>query len=423
VKKSVYLVSLLGASFLSADSLSDSFKGADVDGEVRVVNYTRTSTESDFFGEARGSAVGVQLGLSTKPIHNIKGNVRFFSTNAIGGGDKSELIHTNLVDLTKDYAIIGVANIEYNDGTNIFKVGREELHTPLVSSDDARVIKDLFSTIDFSTTIIPKTTLRALYIDKNSGMDNSLNGSQHKSDFVSMSKTLGTSYDRGMAALGIKNSSIANTTVSAWYYYGIDFIDMFYVDANYKTTLGGYDLKLEGHYWDIKSTDKFNKDVGDKIDYNYGGVRASVKKDNLVLQLAQERINLADNSHSIHTAWGMYSEYTYGFLMGSGIYGALNQWITDKVTKVDATKATAIYKFSKQNATVLVGYNWWDSDSKEQGDTELLDILVSWDCLFVDNASWQVIYENWNLKEEPPAGSKHTLVDNNLVRAKFVYKF
>ena len=90
------------------------------------------------------------------------------------------------------------------------------------------------------------------------------------------------------------------------------------VDANYKTTLSGYDLKLEGHYWNIKSTDKFNKDVGDKIDYNYGGVRASAKKDNLVLQLAQERINLADNSHSIHTAWGMYSEYTYGFLMGSG---------------------------------------------------------------------------------------------------------
>ena len=416
--KKILLGSLVATSLIYADSLSDAFKNAKVDGEFRVVNYTRTADDSDIFGKASGTAGGVELGISTKSVNNLKTNIRFFSTTKITG-DGKELENTNLVDETSSYALLGVANIEYNDNTNMLKIGRQELHTPLVASDDARVVKDLFEAVNFTSKIIPNTTLHTLYISKNSGMDNGAN----KSEFVSMSETLGASYDRGMFALGLENSSIKNTKFSAWYYRGIDFIDMAYADASYSTTIAHHNIKLEGHYWKIKSQSEFEKDTNTKIDYDYGGARLSVNRNHLTLQLAQERINLADNSYSIHTSWGMYSEYTYGFLMGSGIYGALNNALgKDAVTKVDATKVTAIYGFSKQNAVVILGYDWFNADSAQQSDMNLFDILVGWDCLFIDNASWQVIYENWDVKDETTSGIS-TMVDNNLIRAKFTYKF
>jgi len=417
MKKNALLVMAVLSSSLYSDTLSNAFKDAKTNGEFRIVNYTRTADDSDIFGKASGTAAGLSFGLSTKKINNFKFNAQFYSTTKVTGSGK-ELENTNLVDGTQSYAILGIANIEYNDGVNSLKIGRQKLATPLIASDDARVIPDLFEAVNFTSKIIPKTTLQTLYIHKNSGMDNGA----AKSDFVSMSKTLGVSYDRGIAAIGIKHSPIKSINLQAWYYRGIDFIDMAYADASYATSFGSYNFKLEGHYWAIKSQDKFEKDTSTKIDYNYGGARLSVNKEKLTFQFAQEQINLADNSYSIHTSWGMYSEYTYGFLMGSGIYGALNTPLKNKaVKKVNASKITAIYEFNKKDAVIL-GYDWFNADSTQQSDMNLFDILINWRCRLVENGSWQIVYENWNVKNETTSGLS-TMVDNNLVRAKFTYKF
>ncbi len=410
---------------LQADAISEAFSEAKVDGEVRVVHYSKSSDESKnkfgdtIFTESSGVAIGGNLGLSTAPINNFKANFRFYTTQPINADDEL-MPGTYLVDGTKGYSIIGEANLEYDNGTTLFKAGRQALKTPLVASDDARVVKDLFEAIHISNRSISDTTLHALYIHRNSGMDNgssNFNQAVSSKDFVSMSKTLGTTYDKGMAVLGVENSSITDVKVSAWYYHGIDLVDMYYFDASYSTKISDIGFKLEGHYWEISSKDEYEVDTGKEIDYNYGGLRATAAYDKYVFQLAQEQINYADETVGIHTAWGMYTEYTYGFLMGSGIYGALNGMGGDYVNKVDATKVTAIYNFTKD--IMLYGsYNWWRTDNDNfQSNLDTVDILVAWPCQFVDNGKWQVIYENWN------SDSNNIMVDNNLVRAKFTYTF
>ena len=410
---------------LQADTLSEAFSEATVDGEVRVVHYSRSADDSKnkfgdtIFSEASGVALGGNLGISTAPINDFKANFRFYTTNPINADDKL-MPGTYLVDGTKGYSIVGEANLEYNNGTTMFKAGRQALKTPLVASDDARVVKDLFEAIHVSNKSIPDTTLHALYIHRNSGMDNgssNYNSAVSSKDFVSMSKTLGTSYDKGMVAVAIENSSITDVKLSAWYYQGIDLVNMYYFDASYSTKISDIGFKLEGHYWEISSKDEYEADTGKKIDYNYGGVRATVVYDKYVFQLAQEQINYEDETVGIHTVWGMFTEYTYGFLMGSGIYGALNGMGGDYVKKVDATKVTVIYNFTKD--IMLYGsYNWWRTDNDNfQSDLDTIDILLAWPCQFVDNGKWQVIYENWN------SDSNNIMVDNNLLRAKFTYTF
>ena len=403
---------------LQADKLSEAFSQAKVDGEIRSVYYSRDAQNSLIFGKAAGAALGGNLGISTKPIYNIKFNARFYTTNAISGsGDK--LANTNLVDGTDNYSILGEANLEYNDGTHMLKIGRQALLTPLVYSDDARIVKDLFEAANFSTKIIPDTTLRALYITKNSGMDNDFTGlGLGKDNFVSMSKTLGTSYDEAMAVFAIENSSIPNLTLQAWYYNSFKLVDMFYYDASYKTNFSkDMSFQLQGHYWTIKSKSEYEVDTGKKIDYNYGGVRASFVNKGLTLQLAQEQINYENKTVGIHSAWGMYTEYTYGILIGSGIYGATNGIGGQYITKVDATKLTLKYDFGNDINTYL-GYNIFDGDNDDfMSDMNLLDVYVAFPCQLMKNGKWALLYENWD------SDGNNILVDNNLLKLKFTYTF
>lgn len=405
-------------SNLQADKLTEVFSQATVDGEIRVIHYSRDAENSPFFGKADGTAIGGSLGISTKAISNIKFNARFYTTNAISGSG-SELANTNLVNRTDNYSILGEVNLEYNDGTHMLKVGRQSLVTPLVYSDDARIVKDLFEAANFSTTIIPDTTLRALYITRNSGMDNDFAGlGLGKSNFVSMSKTLGTSYDEAMAVYAIENTSLTDTTLQVWYYDSFKLVDMFYYDASYKKNFSkDMSFQLQGHYWTIQSKSEYEADTGKKIDYNYGGVRASFINKGLTLQLAQEQINYEDKTVGIHTAWGMYTEYTYGILMGSGIYGAINGINGQYITKVDATKLTLKYDFGNDMNT-YIGYNIFDGDNDDfMSDMNLLDVYFAFPCQLVENASWALLYENWD------SDGNNIMVDNNLLKLKFTYTF
>ena len=248
--------------------------------------------------------------------------------------------------------------------------------------------------------------------------DSNYNQTVSKKDFVSMSKTLGTSYDEGMVAFGLENSSIENLKLQAWYYHALKLVDMFYYDASYVINLSKESsLTIEAHYWNIKSKSEYEKDTAQKIDYNFGGARVSYQQGDLLLQIAQEQINYKDKTVGIHTAWGMYSEYTYGYLMGSGIYGAANGFNGEYITKVDATKLTLRYNIAKDIDT-YIGYNIYDGDNDDfMSDMNLLDLYIGFPCQLVDNAKWSLLYENWD------SDGNQIMVDNNLLRLKLTYPF
>ena len=408
---------------LHADALSEAFKEAKVDGEIRAVGYARTADDSKIFSEAKGIALGGNLGISTKKINGFGANVRFYTTNPITTDDKL-MQHTYLVDNSSGYTIIGEANIEYQNKNFDIKIGRQALKTPLVASDDARVIKDLFEAAKFTTTIIPKTTVNALYISRNSGMDNgasNYNPNVSQKDFVSMSKTLETSYDEGMYAIGITHNPTDNIMLNGWYYDGIKLVDMYFIEGSYSNKIGDSAYKIEAHYWKIKSKKEYNEDTNQKIDYYYAGARGSLIYKKFIFQYAQEHISYKQNTHGIHTAWGMYSEYTYGFLMGSGILGAINGYQNKYITKVDAYKLTGIYNYNS-DIMFYMSYNIWrNNNTSLQADMNVFDLLISWPCYLLDNGKWQFIYENWNADENEQ--NKDVMVDNNLFRVKFTYNF
>lgn len=401
-------------SSVNASDFSDVFTQGKVDGEIRSVYYARSDDGSPFFPKAAGLAVGGFVGFTTHPVNNLSVRLALYTSQALSG-DGSSLAATNLVNGDEDYFLLGQASIVYDDGISKLRIGRQEMFTPLAYSDDARMIQDLFNVVNFSTDALVNHTFHVLYFDSMTGMDNG----NEKKDWTSMSRVLGTSYNKGMYALGVESSSIANLNAEAWYYDIPDTVSMLFAGTKYKQQLSN-DLSLtyEAHYWKSKSRNAYEIDLAKKIDYDNIGFRISAVIDNLTLQLAYDHMAKKAGSHTIHTYHGNYAEYTYGFLLGSGAYGAISTGDENNdMTSMDAGKLTIQYKLNADTKFYL-GYVMNTSDqSSLQSDLNILDIALFIDSTFHKDVYLAVIYENWD------ADGSNFFIDNNLIRATLKYKF
>jgi len=404
---------------LNAGSLLDAVVEGTVEGEVRSVLYIRSAggRSNDgipYLGKASGLAVGGHVGYTTKPFNNLTARLAVYTTQAISG-DGGTLAKSNLVNGEEGYTILGEAYLQYDNSINKLTIGRQKMYTPLVYTDDARVIQNLFSGITFSTKLLTNNTFHLFYLDRMSGIDNG----NEKKHWVSMSEVLGTSYERGMTAIGIQNTSFDNLTGQLWHYDVSNAIKMTFADAKYKHKVSdGLSLSYEAHYWKSRSKDAYEVDTSSIIDYYFTGTRISADIDKFTLQLAYDHMGKEAGTKTIHELYGNFAEYTYGFLMGSGAYGAeLAPINPNNMTSMDAVKATAQYHYSN-NTHLYLGYMIATSDDNNyQSDVNILDIALFMNDLGHKDVSLEIIYENWN------SDGNNFFIDNNLLRAKVKYKF
>jgi hypothetical protein len=415
------LINQICFSFVSANNLSNIFTKGEFEGELRSVLYARSADGSPFFTKANGLALGGHAGFTTHPIFNLSGQLAVYTTQPLYG-DGISLAATNLTHKDEGYFLLGKANLRYEDGINKAKLGRQEIMTPLVASDDARVIEDLFNVANFSTTFLDKHTFHAMYFDSMSGMDNGitvLGTANDKNDWVNMSQVLGTSYERGMYVLGVENTSFDHLKAEIWYYDIPDTVKEVYLGVKYNHQINQrLLLTYEAHYWNAKSRSSYEDELLKNIDYDFSGLRISAEIDKFTLQFAYEHMSKKAGSHTIHTYFGNYAEYTYGFLMGSGAYGAISTGNKDDdMTTMDAFKLTAKYDLNN-DITFFIGYDINTSNqSSLQSDVNILDIALFMDIGAVKNLSLAIIYENWD------SNGDNFFIDNNLIRATLKYKF
>ncbi|NOQ94808.1 MAG: outer membrane porin, OprD family [Methylophaga sp.] len=404
---------------LHADSLFESVVSGDVDGEVRSVLYMRSAGgRSDdgisYLAKASGLAVGGHIGYTTKPFHHITARLAGYTTQALSG-DGNTLAKSNLVNGEEDYTILGEAYFQYDDSINKLKIGRQGMQTPLVYSDDARVIKDLFSGVTLSSKLLDNHTFHLFYLDRMSGMDNG----HEKKQWVSMSEVLGASYERGMTAVGVQNSSFENLNTQLWYYDVPDTIKMIFTDVKYKNKVSeNLSLTYEAHYWKSRSKSAYENDTSSIIDYYFAGARISAEIDKFTLQLAYDHMGKEAGTKTIHEYYGNFAEYTYGFLLGSGAYGAeLAPINPNNMTSMDALKATVQYHYNK-DTHLYSGYMMATSDDKNyQSDVNILDIALFMSNVGHKDVSLALIYENWD------SDGNNFFIDNNLLRTTVKFKF
>lgn len=134
----------------------------------------------------------------------------------------------------------------YTKGNTKTKIGRMELDTPMVYTEKWNAVTNTFEALSITNTDIPDTKIVGLWISKGNGATNNFreapqvfgaeptfNDFMRYDDLDGNIITTGDSRG-GMLAAGIKNNSISNVPLQAWYYLAPDAAQAFWLQADVK---------------------------------------------------------------------------------------------------------------------------------------------------------------------------------------------
>ncbi|PHS19478.1 MAG: hypothetical protein COA86_04135 [Kangiella sp.] len=345
----------LHAEYANADTV-------EINGEFRSIY--------DYGNTRNGLVAGGHLAINYGFLENFKSRLAVYTAQPIIGSDAG-IIGTGIAEGSDGFSILGEVNINYENDVHNITLGRQLVSSPLVTSHDAILIQGMFSGVNYSNKLFESTELRLMYFNEMSGRDNL----HKKSEWLSMSKVLGTSYEKGMLAFGLTNSGDKNYYTSStqfWYYNIEDTLNTFY--ASNTMIFSDSDYQLETHYWRSYSLKRFENDTGNKIDYHFIGSQISRNYGNLTLKFAYDHMGKKEGSYTIPKAFGNYAIYTYGLRLDSGAYGANIAGTGLKIRSMNAIKFTSLYKL-EQRSIFIVGYMLGrSSDNSLQSDMNLLDI-------------------------------------------------
>ncbi|MCI4399812.1 MAG: hypothetical protein JHC37_04545, partial [Campylobacteraceae bacterium] len=114
-----------------AKTLEEAFKLAEIKGQVRAVYQSNSKLN----GEATSNVLlGGKLGVETAPFYNVSLGATLYTSNTPFKGNRKDPDYYN--NDNKDYTILGEAFAKYTFDSGELKVGRMEIDTPLVNSDD-----------------------------------------------------------------------------------------------------------------------------------------------------------------------------------------------------------------------------------------------------------------------------------------------
>ncbi len=397
----------------SAGSASrDNPNAYQLSGELRAIYMGKSSNG------AHGLAAGGFLRLTTPTYNHISGQIALYTTQPIL---TNAIAKTSLVTSGRKhgFTLLGEANLRYDDETTALIVGNQEVSTPLVTPDDARVIENLFTAAHASTHLNDQLSADLLYIHAMSGLDN---GNINK-DWVSMSKVLGTTYNAGMFAAGI-NYKNDNVSLRVWDYDVQRTANLFYVDASYTPDDSPLGLSYDLHAWRGQSHGRYEADrarqrqASTRVNYYFLGARINAQIDAFTLQLAGDLMRKPAGTHTIQAYYGNYPEYTTGTVFGSGLIGMTSTGTANDLTHMQAGKIGVTYaiqpKMKLHSGYILI-------QSNRPNTTKPSTI---WDLMFTANdidqqpLDFKFEYEHIRADVNEP-----DMATDNIIRSRLLYHF
>ncbi|NWF66542.1 MAG: outer membrane porin, OprD family, partial [Campylobacterales bacterium] len=240
---------------------------------------------------------------------------KFYTTNGLGlNEDDGREVNSLMFNPDGDsFSLLGQAYVSYKIANTQFKVGRQQIDTPLAGSDDIRMIPNLFEAYLLVNTDVKDTTLIAAHVTKMSGMpDSSANGSKFESmsDAAGLGGIVGNESVTAVAAI---YAGIPNTTIQVWDYYANEMLNAIYADIVYENkATEDLTLTLAGQYYTYKEQGKV-KDAGAKVNYNVMGAKIALasEKSGLTGTVAYNQVSDDPTSTPVFGAWGGYPEYAF----------------------------------------------------------------------------------------------------------------
>jgi imipenem/basic amino acid-specific outer membrane pore len=247
MKKSLYTLSILtlGVSSLGANPMSEEIKDlaehpitiTTTPFIKEVSGYIRAGYQSDH-EEASDLALGGKLHLQTNAFYGISAGFSLYGTERIGS---SEGAGVPFFDANGDsYAIIGEAYLKGSWGDSTLKVGRQEIDTPFLDTDDIGMIPNTFEALYFVDESIDDLTLTMAYVTRMAGVD-----AEHDPKQFEKIRN-----NEQVQFLGLEYAITEDLSASAWYYHldNLEIDYLLYSDLTYTKNIAPWSYTLGVQY-------------------------------------------------------------------------------------------------------------------------------------------------------------------------------
>ena len=279
---SILLSGVINAQEKQVEAKEES-KWGKLEGQIRLYHvfspaYIKSGRTTD--NTIEGSTIGGHLRYITPEFSGFGATTAVYYARGTGLNDKyhEDSIMAAGRFFTSNYspkAVLGEANVHYKDKTHHAIAGRYKVNTPITNAIFT-YMPHMYQAFQYTNSALDLTKVTFMQIEKmaygnRSPVEFGLIGERTRTggvaqpghdtrgDFIDIEEqTLGVSNTKtnGVTGLGIENTSIPDTKLRLWDFYGHDIMNMLYVDATYKPKDASY--SLAGQYLRIDS-------VGDEL--------------------------------------------------------------------------------------------------------------------------------------------------------------
>lgn len=209
-----------------------------------IEGYIRSGYQSD--GEdATDLALGGKLHIETAEWSGISLGGSFYTTNTIGSSDGAGV---PFFDANNDsYSILGEAYLKGVWGNSILKIGRQEIDTPFLDTDDIGMVPNTYEAALFVNKDFSNTTIIIAHIERMAGVDAEPDPAKfddiRNNDYIQL--------------LGVEYEVTENMALSGWYYNlkNPEVDGLIYADMMYSGDAGvlGYEFGLQYAHRDLRN--------------------------------------------------------------------------------------------------------------------------------------------------------------------------
>lgn len=320
------LIGLSTGALMAADDAkwNEFGEGWSVTGDMRAgyVDYDYNNANN-----SRGFYTTPRISINTPELAGFSAKVTggFATDFGINGeDDQSKNFVFNAVN-PKSFSILQEAFLQYSNRGNEFRLGREEINTPMISNDNYYLsIPDSFEVAHYTNTTLENIMFTLGYVDKmagvwDSGAYNPLKAPLGGTEFYSISQASFVSAadkaaanDAGAGYLGFVFDNKTHKA-QAWEYSFLDLYNVFFTQYDFANETNGFSYDLGLQYINFDETGELASNNFTTINYGITSAKfAGTFTNGFDFNLAAMKFSNGEGTGSTVAAFGGYPFFAMG---------------------------------------------------------------------------------------------------------------
>jgi len=388
MKKIIY--SFVSLALLSSSLMAEILEGWEISGDIRAgwiqYDYKNKPIHIDINGniiatnpnankghiDSQGIYTMPKLSISSPKSNAIRAKVTLAGATDFGINDEKYESRTFVFDPNKreSFLILQEVYLSYVDKENKLLIGREELSTPMIDTDDYYMLANSFELAYYTNSSIKNLNLTAGYFHKMAGVwDSATDGttfhSMSDASFIDSAdkQKIG---NKGIYFAALEYNDNKHHNLQVWNYYGQDMYNTLFIQYDFTSSLGDFNYDIGIQLINFKEVGYLaTAAAATKIDYTLYSARFDGKFSNGIdFATGISKYSNGEGQGATLGAFGGYPYFANGMIFHFFEAGSLQN--------AASYKAQIAYNFSKigiDNLSLAYRYTYFNLDSFHSQNT------------------------------------------------------